>query len=76
MKRCILCDTNGGYFLGNIGPGRMDFRFPTMGNLLAVPTSLATKPHQEKILNLIEFKWRAQVGNMPMKLCYPCCKIR
>ena len=62
---------NGGYFLGNIGPGRMDFRFLTMGNLLAVLTSLASKPQQEKILNLIEFKWRTLVGNMPMKLCYP-----
>jgi hypothetical protein len=41
---------NGGYFLGNIGPGRMDFRFLAMGNLLAVLTSLAAKPQQEKIL--------------------------
>jgi glycogen debranching enzyme len=54
-----------------IGPGRMDFRFLTMANLLAVLTSLATKPQQEKILNLIESKWRALTGNMPMKLCYP-----
>ena len=62
---------NSGYFLGNIGPGRMDFRFLTMGNLLAVLTSLAEKSQRKKILHLLEVNWEVLVGNMPIKLCYP-----
>jgi glycogen debranching enzyme len=62
---------NSGYFLGNIGPGRMDFRFLTVGNLLAVLTSLAEKSQQEKILRLLEVNWEVLVGSMPIKLCYP-----
>ena len=62
---------NSGYFLGNIGPGRMDFRFLTVGNLLAVLTSLAERSQQEKILRLLEVNWEVLVGSMPIKLCYP-----
>jgi hypothetical protein len=62
---------NSGYFLGNIGPGRMDFRFLTVGNLLAVLTSLAEKSQQEKILRLLEVNSEVLVGSMPIKLCYP-----
>jgi hypothetical protein len=63
-----------GYFLGNIGPGRMDFRFLTMGNLLAVLSSLADKSQQKKILRLLEVNWETLVGSMPIKLCYPALK--
>ncbi|MDF1578293.1 MAG: glycoside hydrolase 100 family protein [Desulfobulbales bacterium] len=62
---------NGGYFAGNIGPGRMDFRFLTLGNLLAIMTSLADDDQQQKILNLIEHQWDSLAAGMPMKACYP-----
>jgi hypothetical protein len=62
---------NAGYFAGNIGPGRMDFRFLTLGNLLSIITSLASDDQQEKILNLIENQWSELIAEMPIKACYP-----
>lgn len=62
---------NDGYFAGNIGPGRMDFRFLSLGNLLSVMTSLADNNQQDKILNFIENQWEIVVGQMPMKACCP-----
>lgn len=62
---------NDGYFAGNIGPGRMDFRFLSLGNLLSVMTSLADSDQQDKILNFIENQWEAVTGHMPMKACCP-----
>ncbi len=67
---------NNGYFAGNIGPGRMDFRFLTLGNLLAVMTSLADDDQQQKILNLIEHQWEVVAGEMPMKVCCPALEGR
>ena len=60
-----------GYFVGNLGPGRMDFRFFSSGNLLAVLSSLANKEQSEAIMNLIEARWQDLIGEMPMKLCFP-----
>lgn len=62
---------NGGYLAGNLGPGRMDFRFFALGNLMAIITSLASEEESQKIMNLIEQRWHDLVGYMPMKLCYP-----
>ncbi|MCD8485761.1 MAG: glycoside hydrolase 100 family protein [Desertifilum sp.] len=62
---------NGGYLAGNLGPGRMDFRFFALGNLLAIITSLASESETQSIMNLIEERWHDLIGYMPMKICYP-----
>lgn len=62
---------SGGYLAGNLGPGRMDFRFFTLGNLMAIITSLASEQESHKIMNLIEQRWNDFVGYMPMKICFP-----
>lgn len=61
----------GGYLAGNIGPGRMDFRFFGLGNLLAIGTGLASKKMAEDIFELFEQKWDELIGWMPLKICYP-----
>jgi glycogen debranching enzyme len=61
----------GGYLAGNLGPGRMDFRFFAIGNLMSVICSLADEAQSQKIMNLIGKRWIDLVGNMPMKLCFP-----
>lgn len=61
----------GGYLIGNMGPGRMDFRFFAFGNLLAVIFGLATSAQSEAIMNLYEAQWSDLVGRMPVKLIYP-----
>ncbi|KAL8151276.1 hypothetical protein V2J09_021084 [Rumex salicifolius] len=61
----------GGYFIGNLQPAHMDFRFFTLGNLWSIVTSLGTQKQNENILNLIESKWDDLISNMPLKICYP-----
>lgn len=61
----------GGYFAGNLGPGRMDFRFFALGNLMAILASLTTDTQADDILTLIEERWDDLVGRMPMKVCFP-----
>ncbi|MBD1932231.1 MULTISPECIES: glycoside hydrolase 100 family protein [Cyanophyceae] len=62
---------SGGYLAGNLGPGRMDFRFFALGNLMAIVTSLASEKESQSIMNLIEQRWDDLVGYMPMKICFP-----
>ncbi len=62
---------NSGYLAGNLGPGRIDFRFFTLGNLMAIITSLASEEEAQKIMNLIDKRWSDLVGYMPMKICFP-----
>lgn len=66
----------GGYFAGNVGPGRMDFRYFAQGNLLAVISSLATPDQAQGIMDLIEQRWDDLVGQMPLKLCFPALEGR
>lgn len=61
----------GGYLAGNLGPGRMDFRFFSLGNLMAIISSLTTDTQADEILTLIEERWDSLVGKMPMKICFP-----
>lgn len=61
----------GGYLAGNLGPGKMDFRFFSLGNLVAIMGSLTTERQSSDILNLIEHRWSDLVSKMPIKLCYP-----
>lgn len=61
----------GGYLAGNLGPAQMDFRFFTMGNLMAIISSLASVEESQSIMDLIEQRWQDLVGYMPMKICFP-----
>ncbi|MDA3878224.1 MAG: glycoside hydrolase 100 family protein [Halothiobacillus sp.] len=60
-----------GYFVGNLGPGRIDFRFFSQGNLLALVAGLASPSQSQGMMNLIEQRWDDLIGRMPMKLVYP-----
>ncbi|KAL2506851.1 Alkaline/neutral invertase A [Abeliophyllum distichum] len=61
----------GGYFIGNLQPAHMDFRFFTLGNLWTIISSLGTNKQNEGILNLIDDKWSDLVAQMPLKICFP-----
>nr|QUJ17879.1 cytoplasmic invertase 3 [Hemerocallis fulva] len=61
----------GGYFIGNLQPAHMDFRFFSLGNLWSIVNSLATTQQSHAILDLVESKWSDLVGDMPFKICYP-----
>lgn len=62
---------NCGYLIGNMGPGRMDFRFFSFGNLLAIIFGLSTPQQSESIIRLFDTRWNDLVGQMPIKLVYP-----
>lgn len=68
--------SEGGYFVGNLGPARMDFRYFAQGNLLAVVSSLATEEQANGIMDLLEQRWDDLIGQMPLKLCFPALEGR
>nr|XP_016465151.1 PREDICTED: probable alkaline/neutral invertase D [Nicotiana tabacum] len=61
----------GGYFIGNVSPARMDFRWFALGNCIAILSSLATPEQAAAIMDLIEERWEELVADMPLKICYP-----
>jgi hypothetical protein len=61
----------GGYLAGNLGPAQMDFRFFTLGNLMAIISSLASDRESQSIMDLIEQRWQDIIGYMPLKICFP-----
>ncbi|KAJ3703675.1 hypothetical protein LUZ61_007380 [Rhynchospora tenuis] len=61
----------GGYFIGNVSPARMDFRWFALGNCIAILASLATPEQSIAIMDLIEERWEELVGEMPVKACFP-----
>ncbi|KAF6147896.1 hypothetical protein GIB67_014476 [Kingdonia uniflora] len=63
--------TRGGYFIGNVSPARMDFRWFALGNCIAILSSLATPEQSTAIMDLIESRWEELVGEMPLKISYP-----
>ncbi|KAF5183451.1 Alkaline/neutral invertase CINV2 [Thalictrum thalictroides] len=63
--------SRGGYFIGNVSPARMDFRWFCLGNCMAILSSLATPEQSSAIMDLIESRWGELVGEMPLKVCYP-----
>ncbi|PIA26885.1 hypothetical protein AQUCO_08600036v1 [Aquilegia coerulea] len=63
--------SRGGYFIGNVSPARMDFRWFCLGNCVAILSSLATPEQSAAIMDLIESRWGELVGEMPLKVCYP-----
>ncbi|KAI5388240.1 probable alkaline/neutral invertase F [Lathyrus oleraceus] len=62
---------HGGYFIGNVSPARMDFRWFCLGNCIAILSCLATSEQSTAIMDLIESRWDALIGEMPVKICYP-----
>jgi len=64
-------DMHSGYLVGNQGPGRVDFRFFTQGNLLAILFDLATHEESLQIMSLFEQHWDELIGEMPLKIAYP-----
>ncbi|KAL2512374.1 putative alkaline/neutral invertase B [Abeliophyllum distichum] len=48
---------HGGYFIGNVGPSKMDFRWFCLGNCIAILSSLATPEQATAIMDLIESRW-------------------
>ncbi|CAN6483014.1 unnamed protein product [Victoria cruziana] len=63
--------TNGGYFIGNVSPARLDFRWFALGNCMAILSSLATSEQSKAIMDLMEERWEELVGEMPLKVSYP-----
>lgn len=61
----------GGYFIGNVSPARLDFRWFAIGNCVAILSSLATVDQATAIMDLIEERWEELVGDMPLKVAYP-----
>ena len=61
----------GGYLAGNLGPGRIDFRFFALGNLMAILASLASEKESQSIMNLFAQRWQDLIGYMPVKICFP-----
>ncbi len=62
---------DGGYFAGNLGPGRLDYRYFAQGNLLAVVTGLATAEQAKAFMKLLRTRYDDLIGAMPLKLSYP-----
>jgi len=62
---------NAGYLVGNLGPGRMDFRFFSLGNLLSVLFGLTSEDHSQRIMDVFRGRWDDLIGTMPVKICYP-----
>ncbi|MCG5515180.1 MULTISPECIES: glycoside hydrolase 100 family protein [unclassified Ectothiorhodospira] len=60
-----------GYLVGNLGPGRMDFRFFALGNLLSVLFGLADESQSRRVMHLYDQRWDDLMGMMPVKLCFP-----
>lgn len=61
----------GGYFIGNVSPARMDFRWFAIGNCCAILSALATPEQASAIMDLFEERWEELVGEMPLKVSYP-----
>ncbi len=62
---------NCGYMVGNVGVGRLDFRFFSLGNMLSIMFGLASPKQSEMIMKLYEKRWPDLVGGMPIKIIYP-----
>ncbi|KAH9320586.1 hypothetical protein KI387_015225 [Taxus chinensis] len=61
----------GGYFVGNVSPARLDFRWFCLGNCIAILSSLATPEQASAIMDLFEERWEDLIGDMPLKIAYP-----
>ena len=60
-----------GYFLGNLGPSRLDYRFFAQGNLTSTFVGLASEEQTGALLKLYEERFDHLIGKMPLKIVYP-----
>lgn len=60
-----------GYFVGNLGPSRIDTRFFSRGNLLAVAFGIPYEDQASAMMRLFDARWEDLIGDMPCKICYP-----
>lgn len=61
----------GGYLAGNVGPGLLDFRFFTLGNLLAALMGVLEDGGAAALMTVLRERERDLLGRMPLKICYP-----
>lgn len=61
---------NSGYLVGNLGASQIDFRFFSLGNLMAIISSLARKEQSKAIMELLKQRQKELLGQMPVKICY------
>ena len=61
----------GGYFAGNPGPGRLDFRWFALGNLLGVVWGVADADQAQAVLALVAERRGGLLAEMPVKLVFP-----
>ena len=66
----------GGYFVGNIGPARMDHRYFAHGNLMAIISGLADDEQANAFMELLRARWDDLIGEMPLKLVFPAVQDR
>jgi hypothetical protein len=64
-------DSRCGYMVGNVGPGRIDFRFFSQGNLLSILFGITTAAGSQGIMNLFQRHWSLLIGEMPIKIVFP-----
>ena len=64
----------GGYLVGNLGPGRMDFRFFALGNLLAVLFGLADETQAAALFRLYDERWEDLADSVPLRICFPAAE--
>jgi len=69
-------DDGAGYFAGNVGPGRLDYRFFAHGNLLAVLSGLATDEQAGRVVRLFEERRGDLLGPAAPRLVYPALEDR
>ncbi|MBK1650361.1 glycoside hydrolase 100 family protein [Rhabdochromatium marinum] len=62
---------HGGYLVGNLGPGRIDYRWFGQGNLLACAAGLASQEQTGAIMQLLAARADDLIGEVPLKLCFP-----
>ncbi|MDG4868084.1 glycoside hydrolase 100 family protein [Guyparkeria sp. 1SP6A2] len=62
---------DGGYFVGNLGPGRIDFRFFSQGNFLTTLSGMSTPEQAAMQMQTVADRWDDLIGQMPVKLVYP-----
>ncbi|AFY61783.1 glycoside hydrolase 100 family protein [Synechococcus sp. PCC 6312] len=61
----------GGYLIGNVRTGRLDFRFFTLGNCLAAIFDLLPRPQQKALFHLISQNRHELFAEMPLRICHP-----
>lgn len=60
-----------GYYAGNVGPGRIDFRCFAHGNLLTVANGMCAPERRQRLMRLYDRHWGVLVGTAPLRIVHP-----